>query len=302
MNEPVLRAVDLSKTFGEGDSVVRAVDGVSLTIARGELVLIKGPSGSGKTTLLSLLGALMRPTAGYVELNGRNYSALDDAGLAAARAQQVGFVFQAYNLLSALNVEENVLFPARLAPGAMPAARRRAAELVERLGLSHRRRALPSRLSGGEKQRVALARALINDPPLILADEPTGNLDSQRGMEVAMILHDIARDDGRGVVIVTHDPRIEDIADRILWLEDGRFRDLKVEPLKLARDPVCGMQVNRASAPASVDHQGTHYVFCSDRCRSRFTEDPGRYMADAGPAQGTPDWVRLRRPSPGSAR
>jgi len=280
VSEVVLRASGLVKVFGEGDSAVRAVDGVSLDVARGELVLIKGPSGSGKTTLLSLLGALMRPTAGRVELDGRDYSTLDDAALAAARARQIGFVFQAYNLLSALSVEENVLFPARLVPGALAGARQRAAALVDRLGLARRRRALPAKLSGGEKQRVAVARALINDPPVILADEPTGNLDSQRGMEVAMILHDIARDDGRAVVIVTHDPRIEDIADRVLWLEDGRLREHRAAA-EWARDPVCGMQVDRALARASAEYGGRSYVFCSERCRARFGEAPERYVARA---------------------
>jgi putative ABC transport system ATP-binding protein len=277
VSDVVLRADGLVKVFGEGDSAARAVDGVSLQIARGELVLIKGPSGSGKTTLLSLLGALMRPTAGRVELEGRDYSTLDDAALAAARARQIGFVFQAYNLLSALSVEENVLFPARLVPGALAGARTRAAALVDRLGLARRRHALPAKLSGGEKQRVAVARALINDPPLVLADEPTGNLDSQRGMEVAMILHDIARDDRRAVVIVTHDPRIEDIADRVLWLEDGRLREHRAAAA-WARDPVCGMKVDRALARASAEYGGASYVFCSDRCRARFVEDPLRYV------------------------
>lgn len=278
MTDPVLRATDLVKIFGTGESAVRAVDGVSLSVQRGELVLIKGPSGSGKTTLLSLLGALMRPSAGRVELDGQDYSALDDAALAAARARQIGFVFQAYNLLSALSVEENVLFPARLVPGALHEARRRAATLVDRLGLSRRRGALPARLSGGEKQRVAVARALINDPPVILADEPTGNLDSQRGMEVAMLLHDIARDDRRAVVIVTHDPRIEDIADRVLWLEDGKLRDGRQPAGESVRDPVCQMLVDRVAAPAHVMHNGIEYAFCSERCRTRFVANPSRYV------------------------
>jgi putative ABC transport system ATP-binding protein len=278
MPGPVLRATDLVKVFGQGDAAVQAVAGVSLAVQRGELVLIKGPSGSGKTTLLSLLGALMRPSAGRVELDGHDYSSLDDAALAVTRARRIGFVFQAYNLLSALNVEENVLFPARLLPGSPAAARLRAAALVDRLGLAHRRHALPAQLSGGEKQRVAVARALINDPPVILADEPTGNLDSQRGMEVAMILHDIARDDGRAVVIVTHDPRIEDIADRVLWLEDGTLRDHRPPPVEWARDPVCGMRVDRAAAPARAEHEGVVHVFCSERCRARFVADPARFV------------------------
>jgi putative ABC transport system ATP-binding protein len=157
------------------------------------------------------------------------------------------------------------------------AARPRARALLARLGLAQRRRFLPEDLSGGEKQRVAIARALINDPLLILADEPTGNLDSKHGQEVTMILHDVARDEGRSVIIVTHDPRIEDVADRVFWLEDGGLRDRKTEPHAWSRDPVCGMRVDEWTATHFADHGGRRYVFCSARCVERFTADPGRY-------------------------
>lgn len=272
-----LRAEGLVKVFGHGDTALHAVDGVSLAVKPGELVLIKGPSGSGKTTLLSMLGGLMRPTLGRVFLDGVDLGSLDETSLARVRAQRIGFVFQAYNLLAALNVEDNILFPARLLDGRLAGARDRAARLIERLGLAHRRRARPAELSGGEKQRVAVARALINDAAVILADEPTGNLDSQRGLEIAMILHDIARDDGRSVVIVTHDPRIEDIADRMLWLEDGALRERRRESHEWARDPVCGMRVDRWTATSRATHAGTEYVFCSDRCRREFDRAPARY-------------------------
>ncbi|NOX82915.1 MAG: ATP-binding cassette domain-containing protein, partial [Alphaproteobacteria bacterium] len=157
------------------------------------------------------------------------------------RAQKIGFIFQSFNLLEALSLEENILFPAHLSRGGVKAAKARANELMERLNLTERRRALPKTLSGGEMQRTAIARALINEPRIVFADEPTGNLDSQNGQEVLMILHDIARDQGCAVVLVSHDPRIEDVADRLLWLEDGALRDRKTEQHSWVKDPVCGM-------------------------------------------------------------
>jgi putative ABC transport system ATP-binding protein len=273
----ILHTEGLTRVFGSGHTAVRAVDGVSLHIGRGELVLVMGPSGSGKTTLLSMLGALLRPTAGRVYLDGTEITALRESQLPALRAGHIGFVFQAFNLLDALTVEENVLFPARLASGGVRAARERARGLLDRLGLAHRARAYPRTLSGGEKQRVAIARALINRPPLILADEPTGNLDSQKGQEVLMILHDVARDDACSVVLVTHDPRAEDVADRILWLEDGKLRDRKAEAHDWIHDPVCGMRVDAWTATVTLDHGGQRHVFCSARCRERFVADPARY-------------------------
>ncbi|VAW16344.1 Lead, cadmium, zinc and mercury transporting ATPase; Copper-translocating P-type ATPase [hydrothermal vent metagenome] len=275
--ETVLKATNLTKTFGSGRGAVHAVDGVSLEVRRGELVLIKGPSGAGKTTLLSILGGLMRPNSGTVELLGDNITGASQARLADLRARKIGFVFQAYNLLAALDVEGNIRFPTRLVPGRFAAAKPQAEALIKRLDLEHRRRARPDQLSGGEKQRVALARALINDPPLILADEPTGNLDSERGSEVAMLLHDIAKEDNRAVIIVTHDERIEDLADRILWLEDGKLRDRKTEPHEWTRDPVCGMRVDRWVATIIADYEGSNYAFCTQRCHDKFVADPASY-------------------------
>lgn len=282
--EPILRASDLVKVYGSGETAVRALDGVSLEVRKGELALIKGPSGSGKTTLLSILGGLMHPTSGSATLLGDEITSLDEGSLAKLRAQKIGFVFQAYNLLGALNIEQNILFPARLAGRPPSQVRARAEDLIHRLKLDKRRHARPDQLSGGEKQRVAVARALINDPPLILADEPTGNLDSQTGLEVAMILHDIAHEDGRAVVIVTHDERIEDIASSLLWLEDGKLRDRKHDGHEWARDPVCNMRVDRWTAQAGADYAGQNYVFCSQRCREKFVADPGSYVDTAGDA------------------
>jgi putative ABC transport system ATP-binding protein len=273
----VLRAEHLVKTFGSDRTEVRAVDNVSLTIEPGELVLIMGPSGSGKTTLLSMLGGLLRPTSGSIEIQGTDITELDESRLPGIRAHSVGFVFQSFNLLDALTVEENILFPARLVPGGVKESRKRADALIERLGLAERRRSFPQTLSGGEQQRVSIARALINAPPLILADEPTGNLDSVKGQEVLMVLHDVARDEGRSVILVTHDPRVEDVADRVLWLEDGALRDRKRESHEWVRDPVCGMRVDAWTAAVTSEHAGTRFVFCSYRCRERFDADPERY-------------------------
>lgn len=274
----LLRAEHVSKHFGSGRTQVRAVDDVSLEVQRGELVLVMGPSGSGKTTLISMLGGLLRPTTGRIFLDEIEITGRKETDLPAVRAHKVGFVFQAFNLLDALTAEENILFPAQLAAGGIAHARTRADGLITQLGLQKRRHALPHTLSGGEKQRVAIARALINKPPLILADEPTGNLDSQSGQEVMMILYDIARDQSCAVVLVTHDPRVEDIADRILWLEDGALRDRKSEKHSWVRDPVCGMRVDEWTATVFIEHQGRRYVFCSQRCRGRFQTDPQAYL------------------------
>ena len=277
----ILQAIDLNKSFGQGEVLVQAVESVSLEIKRGEMILIMGPSGSGKTTLLSMLGALLSPTSGHVFIDGTDISSMKAAALAALRAQKIGFVFQAFNLLEALTVEENILFPARLSREGIAGARERLVTLLERLGLTARRKALPNTLSGGEKQRVAIARALINQPPIILADEPTGNLDSHKGQEVMMILHDIARDEGCAVLMVTHDPRVEEIADRVLWLEDGALRDRKSEQHAWVIDPVCGMRVDEWSASVTTDYNDKKLVFCSNRCLERFNAQPEHYIDEA---------------------
>ena len=277
-SNPILTATNLTKTFGSGENAVHAVANVSLQVNPGELILIKGPSGSGKITLLSILGGLMKADKGRVNLAGNEITSLGEAALADMRARKIGFVFQAYNLLAALSVEENILFPARLVPGRLAVARQQSSALIKRLGLEHRKNAKPHQLSGGEKQRVAVARALINDPLLILVDEPTGNLDSERGSEVAMLLHDIAREDKRAVVIVTHDQRIEDIADRVLWLEDGKIRDRKEEPHEWTRDPVCGMKVDRWVAKFIAEHREETYAFCSKGCHEKFVGNPAGFI------------------------
>jgi len=276
---------DATKRFGEGDTAVTAVRGVSLAVEPGEIVLIMGPSGSGKTTLLSMMGALLKPTEGSIHLDGIDISALSESRLPDIRLRQFGFVFQDFNLLSALSALENVAIVAELAGVNGRVARDKATALLTELGLGDRLGFPPEKLSGGEKQRVAIARALINDPALILADEPTANLDSKIGHEIMRLLRRIAKDQRRSVVIVSHDERIRDIADRVLWLEDGAFKDI----VTMAVDPVCGMAVERERA-VSAQRDGETYWFCSRGCREEFLGGlPPDHPADG---HGFPGLVR----------
>ena len=221
MGSPLVRARGLAKAYGKGHSAVRVLDGADLDVARGELVAVVGRSGSGKSTLLHLLGGLDRVDAGTIELDGVRLDRLDDRGLTAIRRRHVGFVFQAFHLLPELTGAENVLLPARLARDGVEAAPR-ARELLDRLGLNDVARRLPTELSGGEQQRLAVARALINDPPLVLADEPTGNLDEESGAVVLELLRRAA-DGGHAVVLVTHDRAATELADVVLQLRGGRL-------------------------------------------------------------------------------
>jgi putative ABC transport system ATP-binding protein len=218
MSDVLLRAESLSKEYDSG-VVVRAVSDVSLTVSRGEVVLIIGPNGSGKTTLLSMLGGLMRPTRGAIHLKDRALHELSDAALTDFRLRHVGFVFQGFRLLDVLSVRENVQLPIEWAGGAD--ARRSAEEMLAHVDALHLAERSPRVLSGGEKQRVAIARALANQPDLILADEPTGSLDSAAGEAAIQLLTGTARAEGRGVVIVSHDTRIAPHADRIIRMVDG---------------------------------------------------------------------------------
>jgi len=260
-----LQISHVTKRYGAGSTEVTAVHDVSLSVSPSEIVLIMGPSGSGKTTLLSMLGALLKPTGGTIQLNGTTISALEENRLPDIRLKQFGFIFQDFNLLSALTALENVAIVAELAGAKSGEAKRKAASLLTELGLGERLNFPPEKLSGGEKQRVAIARALVNDPRLILADEPTANLDSKIGHEIMRLLRSIAKEQGRSVVIVSHDQRIKDIADRVLWLEDGEFK----QTVTMAIDPVCGMSVEREKA-VSVESEGQDYYFCAQGCRDEF--------------------------------
>lgn len=254
----------LTKTYGVGETQVVAVGGVDLDVAPGEVVLIMGPSGSGKTTLLLMLGALLRPTSGSLVVDGIDTTTAPERALPRLRATHFGFVFQDYNLLGALTARENVELACNLAGTTGPRARARATELLDRFGLTGRAGFRPEQLSGGEKQRVSLARALANDPAVVLADEPTANLDSARGHEIARLLRRLADEDSRSIVIVSHDQRLREVADRILWLEDGVFREVA----SMAVDPVCGMQVERTGPSLDVD--GDTFWFCANGCRDEY--------------------------------
>ena len=217
---PLLEAEGIERSFGEGATAVRALRGVDLEVASGELVAIMGPSGSGKSTLLHILGALDRPDGGTAAISGRRYDDLGDRELTELRGEVFGFVFQFFNLLPTLTAAENVLLPA-LVNGERPGKyAERIDRLLELVGLGDRAAHLPTELSGGEQQRVAIARALLRDPRLVLADEPTGNLDSASGAIVMSLLRKVV-DGGQTVVMVTHDPRAASLADRVVFLRDG---------------------------------------------------------------------------------
>lgn len=219
----VVSVQDVSKTFGAGHTAVTAVEHVSLEVESGDIVLVMGPSGSGKTTLLSMIGTLMSPTSGRILISGQDTSTLAPARLSALRLREFGFVFQTFNLLSALTAEENVMLPLLTAGMRRKEARAKARAALEQLQLGHRLRNLPRDLSGGEKQRVAIARSLANDPRLILADEPTANLDARTGQDVTLLLCETACRENRAVIIVSHDQRLRTAAKRVITIEDGRL-------------------------------------------------------------------------------
>jgi putative ABC transport system ATP-binding protein len=222
--ESVVRLENVSKTYGSGESAVEAVRGVSLEVEAGKLVILMGPSGSGKTTMLMLMGCLLRPTSGCVYLFDEEVTALDEARLPRVRRERIGFIFQGFNLFPALTALENVEATLNLKGVRGEAAREEARSLLTRVGLEKRLRHLPEDLSGGEKQRVAVARALAGNPPIILADEPTGMLDSKTGWLITETLKELAQNEGRTVFVVSHDTRITGLADRILHIEDGQLR------------------------------------------------------------------------------
>ncbi len=219
----VLRVHNVSKTFGGGHTAVQALRHVHLHAVPGDIILIMGPSGSGKTTLLTIAGGLLKPTTGEVMIDNHELTKLTERELPGIRLKSLGFVFQSFNLLSALTAVENVAVPLLMSGQSHHRAVTAAQQLLKRLGLGERLNSLPHQLSGGEKQRVAIARALINDPKIILADEPTANLDSGIGHEVMQLLCQIACAENRAVIIVSHDDRLRTVAKRVLIIEDGQL-------------------------------------------------------------------------------
>jgi putative ABC transport system ATP-binding protein len=237
---PAIRCRGLVKWFGTDDSRIKALDGIDLDIARGELMMLAGPSGCGKTTLISVLAGILKPDAGTCEVLGQNLASLSSDDAIDFRAKNVGFIFQAYNLLQALTIAENVAVP--LIINGMPKheAQRRAEEILAEFGLGNRTDAKPPQLSGGQMQRVAIARALIHEPRILVCDEPTSALDHSTGMRVMEMMCRAVKERGATLVVVTHDNRIFDYADRIAYMDDGKIQ-------RLGKD----------AAPQTQTHTGT---------------------------------------------
>jgi putative ABC transport system ATP-binding protein len=219
----VLQAHDVTKVFQEGRETVAVLHGASLLVERGEVVALEGPSGSGKTTLLSILGCILTPTSGRIVVDGHEVDPRRPQQLPAVRKSSIGFVFQQFNLFPALTALENVEYALNIKGQRGRQARDAARQVLEEVGLADRLHFLPRDLSGGQKQRVAIARALAGDPPIVLADEPTANLDSQVGGQVLTMFRDLAKRKNRALLIVTHDPKVRDIADRVVQIRDGRL-------------------------------------------------------------------------------
>jgi putative ABC transport system ATP-binding protein len=268
----ILGMEGVTKVYGSGDAATVALDNIQFHAQPGEVVVIMGPSGAGKTTFLTIAGALLKPTSGKVTISGHEISSMSEKGLPDIRREKIGFVFQSFNLLESLTALENVMLVMTPERAHGEAGKNRAKELMSIMGLSHRLNSLPKNLSGGEKQRVAIARALSNNPDLILADEPTANLDSKRGREVMLLLRQIAHEMHKAVVIVSHDHRIREVASRIVWLEDGTFRS----DVETSKDPVCNRVVEVAGAP-SLEFAEVAYHFCGEQCQQLFEATPERF-------------------------
>jgi putative ABC transport system ATP-binding protein len=221
--EAMVQVEDLHRTFGSGSTAVHALRGVSFTARRGELTALKGRSGSGKTTLLNLLGGLDRPSSGRIRIDGQDLGGLAEEGLLALRRDRIGFVFQSFGLIPILTASENVGVPMRLRRTAPAEREERVAELLALVGLGDHVNQRPGEMSGGQQQRVAIARALANRPALIIADEPTGQLDSDTGRAVMQLLRAVVRSEGVTALVATHDPQLMELADRVLDLRDGRI-------------------------------------------------------------------------------
>ena len=218
----ILRCENLTKIYGEGDTSTKALDNVSFSVEKGEFVSIVGPSGSGKSTLLHIIGGVDKPTSGKVYIEGTDIHALGEDKLAIFRRRQIGLIYQFYNLLPVLNVEENIMLPHLLDGRQMD--KQRLDKMIEQLGLQERRKNMPNQLSGGQQQRVSVGRALFNHPALVLADEPTGNLDRKNGEEIIQFLRDFNKTQKQTLLLITHDERLALQADRIIYIEDGQLK------------------------------------------------------------------------------
>jgi len=255
----IVETRDLTKVYGDG-AEVRALDGVNLIVREGEFIAVEGPSGSGKSTLLHLIGALDRPTRGQVIVNGEDLAQVRN--LDRFRSQTVGFVFQLHNLIPTLTAVENVEVPMQESQMTASARHRRARQLLETVGLGARLGHLPNQLSGGERQRVAIARALANDPAIVLADEPTGNLDSQSRAETMALMRELNRAQGKTFIVVTHNPDVAHATDRIVTLRDGKIvkdkpvSSLYLEALKDLRNSVLGQAVLEGKLPEEIEALG----------------------------------------------
>jgi putative ABC transport system ATP-binding protein len=223
VGETVLAVTNVAKTFEEGWQRVEVLKGISMDVNEGEVLALEGPSGSGKTTLLSIMGCILTPTSGHVTVDGEQVRADRPEVLREARRKSIGFVFQQYNLFPALTAEENVAYALNVKGTRGQAAENEARRVLDRVGLGDRLRFLPRDLSGGQKQRVAIARALAGSPRVILADEPTANLDTAVGTQILELFRDLAKSEHKGLVIVTHDPKVREIADRVVGIRDGRL-------------------------------------------------------------------------------
>jgi len=259
----VVETRNLTKVFGDGGEV-RALDGVNLIVRQGELLSVMGPSGSGKSTLLHLIGALDRPTEGQILIRGQNLATVKD--LDRFRNEEVGFVFQLHNLIPTLNAVENVEIPLYEQPLSEKKRRQRATELLELVGLGDRLDHLPSQLSGGQRQKVAIARALVNDPAIVLADEPTGNLDSQSGQDLMALLQKLNERQGTTIIVVTHDPAVARSTKRVITLHDGRIaRDVLLkspylEDLRELKDSPLGKSLLEGEIPPELEGLGLEQV------------------------------------------
>jgi ABC-type lipoprotein export system ATPase subunit len=259
----VVETRNLTKVFGDGGAV-RALDGVNLIVRHGELLSVMGPSGSGKSTLLHLIGALDRPTEGQILIRGQDLATVKN--LDRFRNEEVGFVFQLHNLIPTLNAVENVEIPLYEQPLSEKKRRQKAAELLELVGLGNRLDHLPSQLSGGQRQKVAIARALVNDPAIVLADEPTGNLDSQSGQDVMVLLRELNERQSATIIVVTHDPAVARTTKRIITLHDGRVaRDVPLESpyledLRELKDSPLGKSLLEGEIPSELEGLGLEQV------------------------------------------